>query len=227
MFRFVDRHAGRHLVVVPGWAFDDRVFAGLDLPYDYHIFSGSAISALVDEIERLVSELGTDRLSLLGWSQGAFAVCEFAGRNPKRIDELLLVGARRKYDGAELDHMRAGLSRNKSACLKGFYRRCFAREEMERYQWFKSTLLKDYLKTMSTEQLIDDLDWLGRVEINPDDLRQTERIWFIHGAADAIAPAEQAEALAGALPQAQLTLFEQTGHLPFLRDDFARCVHGH
>lgn len=227
MLRLVDNHAAKHLVVVPGWAFDHRVFAGLDLPYDYHIFDGPSISSLTDEVKQLMSKLGVEKVSLLGWSKGGFAVCEFARRHPQLVEEVFLIGIRKRYDRKELEAMRKTLEKNRAACLKRFYRRCFATEEMARYQWFKATLLEDYLETMSTEQLVDDLDWLGQVEIHPEELRPIERITFLHGAADAIAPVEQVAALAEALPQSRLITFEQTGHMPFLRDDFERRLHGH
>lgn len=227
MLRFVDNHAAKHLVMVPGWAFDHRIFAAVDLPYNYHVFDGPSISSLVDEVKELASKLNVERVSLLGWSKGGFAVCEFAGRNPELVEELLLVSVRRKYDKKELVGMQNNLKKNRTACLKQFYRRCFAKEEMARYQWFKNTLLKDYLETMPMEQLARELDWLGQVEIHPEDLKRIETVKFIHGTADAIAPVEQTRALANSLPQAELIAFEQTGHAPFLRDDFKRRVYGH
>ena len=227
MLRFVDNHAARHLVIVPGWGFDHRIFAGLDLPYDYHVFDSPSISNLTEEVRELVSRLHTEKISLLGWSKGGFAICEFAGTHPELVEEVFLVGVIRKYEKNELENMRENLKKNKAACLKRFYRRCFSTEEMARYQWFKRTLLKDHLETMPAEQLVRDLDWLGQVEIHPEDLQEIERISFLHGTADAIAPVEQAMALADVLPQSQLITFEQTGHMPFLRDDFTRRVYGH
>jgi len=227
MFRFVDNRAAKHLVVVPGWAFDHRIFAGVDLPYNYHVFDGPSISSLADEARELVSELDVQKVSLLGWSKGGFAVCEFAGKHSELVEEVFLAGVRRRYDSKELEAMRKTLVKNRAACLKRFYRRCFAKEEMPQYQWFKATLLEDYLETMSAEQLVRDLDWLGQVEIHPEDLKKIETVKFIHGAADAIAPVEQVRALAEALPQSQLITFEQTGHMPFLRDDFKRRLYGH
>jgi proline iminopeptidase len=227
MLRFVNKRAANHLVIVPGWAFDHRIFAGLDLPFNYHVFCGPSISSLADDVKELVSRLPAEKISLLGWSKGGFAVCEFAGRNPELVDELFLVGVRRRYDKEELEGMGANLKKNRTACLKRFYRQCFAKEEMERYQWFKNTLLTDYLETMPMQQLARELDWLGQVEIHPEDLKGIETVKFIHGTADTIAPVEQTRALADSLPQSELITFEQTGHAPFLRDDFKRRVYGH
>lgn len=227
MLRFVDRHAADSLVIVPGWAFDHRIFAGLDLPYNYYIFDATSPSILVDEVKDLVFRIDRCSVSFLGWSKGAFAVCELAARNPELVDELLLISVRRRYDKEELDNMRESLRKNKTACLKRFYRQCFSKEEMERYQWFKTALLKDSLETISMERLMGDLDWLEQVEIRPQDLRGIADVKLIHGVRDAIAPIEHAAELAGALPQSQLIAFEQAGHMPFLRGDFKRRVYEH
>jgi pimeloyl-ACP methyl ester carboxylesterase len=212
--------------MVPGWAFDHRVFAGLELPFNYHLFCGPSLSAFEDEVMELAATLNALRVSLLGWSKGAFAVCAFATQHPELVAELFLVGARRKYEPPELEAMRASLQKNKAACLKRFYRQCFAKEEMAQYQWFKNTLLRDYLETLPMELLAGELDWLGQAEIRPADLERIETVKFIHGASDAIAPIEQVTALVEAVPQSELIAFEQTGHAPFLRDDFARRIHG-
>jgi len=226
MFRFVDRHAVNHLVLVPGWAFDHRVFARLELPFNYHLFCGPSLTRFDEEVQELMNGLSFPKISLLGWSKGAFAVCAFAGRKPELVKEVLLVGVRRRYDRSELDAMRASLEKNKTACLKLFYRQCFAREEMAQYEWFKRTLLTDYLAALSMEQLTGELDWLSQAEIRPADLQEIGTVKFIHGSADAVAPIEQARALAEAVPQSELIAFKQAGHAPFLHDDFARRLYG-
>ena len=80
---------------------------------------------------------------------------------------------------------------------------------------------------MPAEKLIGDLEWLGQAEIRPEGLGQIEKVRFAHGTGDAIAPIEQAMKLVDSRAHARLITFEQTGHLPFLRDDFTRCVYEH
>ena len=227
MLGSADNGVREHLVIVPGWGFDGRVFAGLDWPYEWQVADGDSILSPTDRVEQIVGGLKSEKVSLLGWSMGGFAACEFAGRRPELVDEVVLVGMRRKYDQGELADMRRGLEKNRAACLKRFYRRCFAKEEMGRYQWFKGTLLEHYLETLSAERLVGELDWLGQAEMRPDDLGQIETIRFVHGSDDAIAPIEEVRELVDCMPQAQLIAFEQTGHLPFLRDDFTRRVYEH
>jgi pimeloyl-ACP methyl ester carboxylesterase len=201
------------------------VFAGLDWPLEWHVTEGDWTLSPTDRVEQLVGRLKTERVSLLGWSMGGFAVCEFASRHPELVDEVVLVGMRRKYDKGELADMRRSLGKNRAACLRRFYRRCFAKEEMARYQWFKGTLLEYYLETLGTDRLVRDLDWLGQAEIRPQALDQIEKILFVQGTDDGIAPIEEAMELVDSTPQARLITFEQTGHLPFLRDDFTRRVY--
>jgi pimeloyl-ACP methyl ester carboxylesterase len=225
MLRSADSGVGQSLVIVPGWGFDGRVFAELDWPCEWRVADGDSILNPTDRVEHVVGGLQTERVSLLGWSMGGFAVCAFAGRHPELVDEVILVGMRRKYDKGELAEMRRNLEKNRAACLRQFYRRCFAKEEMARYQWFKGTLLEHYLETLSAERLVRELDWLGQAEMRPEDLGGIETIRFVHGTSDAIAPIEEAMELVDSIPQGRLITFEQTGHLPFLRDDFMRCVY--
>ncbi len=83
----------------------------------------------------------------------------------------------------------------------------------------------DYLDKMSLDRLIRNLDRLWRVEIRPESLKKLKRIKLVHGRADTIAPVSQAIDIANFLPQSQLITFEQTGHLPFLREDFKRRLY--
>jgi pimeloyl-ACP methyl ester carboxylesterase len=221
MFEFVNRGYGKKLFIIGGWAFDRRVFAQLNLPYDYFFYDGAAAEAIGELEEFLEKEKNkTEKISLLGFSAGAFAVCEFAGRCTEVVDEVILVGLRRRYDRQNLEKIKELLRRNRRAYLQGFYRQCFCRAEL--YQWFKETLLKDYLEKMSLEKLVGDLDWLGSVEIDADNLKEIKSVMIIHGSADKIAPLAQTEKIAESLPRARLVVFEKMGHLPFLHKDFEK-----
>ena len=84
MFKFVDRQKERFLVIMGGWAFDYRIFTGLDLPFNY-IFSDGGQNGL----KKNLKEKGIDKISLLGWSKGAFAACDFASDNADTIEEMI------------------------------------------------------------------------------------------------------------------------------------------
>jgi len=225
MFKFIDRKEKRYIVLISGWAFDYRIFASLDLPYNYLFFCGESAINFEDELKKILEKNNIDKISLLGWSQGAFMASDFAGSNPGIVEEVILVGTRKKYEKEDLKDIKNYLVKNRTAYLYNFYKKCFNHQEKNFYQWFKNTLLKNYLEEMSLEQLAEGLDWLERAEINSGSLKKIKHIKIVHGCADSIAPIEEAVDLSDSLPQSQLITFDKTGHLPFLQKDFKRRLY--
>lgn len=220
MFKFIDRKQKKHLVLIPGWAFDYQIFAGMDLPCNYIFFYGDCMEDFTDELIKFLDENNIDKISLFGFSCGAFAACDFAERQGQMTEEIILVGAREKYEEENLQNIKKYLKRKSKAYLKKFYRDCFSEEEKESYLWFKDTLLTDYLERFSAESLCKSLTWLSQARIEPAKLGKIKQTKIVHGKADAIAPFNCAAALANKLANAELIAFEQTGHLPFLSDAF-------
>ena len=75
---------------------------------------------------------------------------------------------------------------------------------------------------MSLSRILGDLEWLGEAEFQPQLLKNIDNPIFVHGKKDAIAPLSEAFDIAETLPNASFIAFEETGHLPFLRDDFKK-----
>jgi pimeloyl-ACP methyl ester carboxylesterase len=225
MFKFAERNEKQYLVLVAGWAFDCRIFNGLDLPYNYCFFEGDSIVSFEGHLKKLMQEKNLEKISIFGFSQGAFAASLFAAANPHKVCELILVGLRKKYDKKTLESIKNYLVKNPSTFLYSFYKDCFCRQERKTYLLFKKTLLKDYLAHLSPGRLAKALDWLSRVEITPQSLEKIKKIKIVHGTEDAIAPVSEAADIARSLPQAKFIAFEETGHLPFLRDDFKRRLY--
>lgn len=220
MFKYLDRKQKNHIVLIPGWAFDHRIFATLELPYNYFFFCGDSIEVFNDELLKLLNKNNIAKISLFGFSRGALAACDFAANQPEMIEELILVGARAQYEKQSLENVKTYLAKNHKAFLYKFYRDCFASQEADSYSWFRDTLLKDYLERSSAESLAEGLAWLGQVRIDPQQLKKIKQIKLVHGKADAIAPFSYAVKLADQLTNAELIAFEHTSHLPFLREDF-------
>ena len=208
------------MVLFGGWAFDHRIFDTMKLPYNYIFFRGEAA-----ELKKTLEKNNINKISLLGWSQGAFAACDFAGKNPDAVEEVMLVGTRKRYEKEKLADIKKYLIKNKRAYLYKFYRQCFSKNEEDNYRRFSSSLLKSYLKEMSLERLIEGLDRLGQAEIEPAVLKRLKRIKIVHGLADSVAPVDEAAQIANSLPQSQFITFENTGHLPFLRKDFKKRLY--
>jgi len=225
MFEFVDRKQKANLVLVPGWAFDCRIFKTLDLPYNY-IFARDKSMRFENELENILKQNSLKKVSLLGWSQGAFTVCSFAAKRPDAVEEIILVGIRGKYEKEGLERVKKYLAKNSRAYLYKFYKDCFCEMEKDSYRWFKDTLLKDYLENIKQKRLIEALGRLEKLQIQPTALTKLKRVSIVHGREDKIAPVGQAADIARSLPNSKLVIFDKTGHLPFLRRDFAERLNG-
>ncbi len=225
MFESVDRARGRTLVLISGWAFDCRIFSSLDLPYDYLLFKGDALEHFGPQLEKQLAAKDIGKVSLFGWSQGAFAAADFAAKNPDIVDEVILVGARGQYEDAAVERVRRYLRKNSHLFLSKFYKDCFSKNEHEVCRRLKDSLFADYLRSISVEKLISQLDWLRNKRIEPASLKDTARVTFIHGCEDAIAPVGEIAEIAGQVPGSRLILFEEAGHIPFLRNDFSRRLY--
>lgn len=220
MFKFIDRNQQADLVLISGWAFDHRIFEPLDLPFNYFHYCGQCSDDFEIDLTELLKIKSIEKVSILGWSKGAFIAADFAAKNPQKIDSLILVGARKKYDKEHIEVIKNYIKKNQTAFLLKFYRDCFGREERQNYIWFKQTLQKEYLSEMSQQHLLQGLDQLAAMHFDFDALRSVENIKIIHGLNDAVAPASDAADLANNLPNSQLITFESSGHMPFLHPDF-------
>jgi len=211
--------------LIPGWAFDYRIFDTLDLPYNYIFFCGDSVLGFEDSLKEALRKNNIGRVSFFGWSQGAFLASDFAAKNPDIVDEVILVSIRKKYNGEVLENIKRYLGKNRKSFLYKFYRDCFCEAEAERSAWFRKRFLKYYLHNTQLQGLVGNLDWLSRARIRPEPLKELRKIKIIHGRKDRIAPVEEAQEIKNSLPRARLIIFEDTGHLPFLRRDFSESLY--
>ena len=226
MFKYMDRHRKNAIVLVSGWAFDERIFTHLDLPFD--VISYTKMNMVDFELDLLayLSRKKLNRISLLGWSQGALACAQFAARHPECIRELTLVSLRPSYDQASIDQIKRLLQRNQRAYLRQFYKTCFSSVGLETYRWFKQTLQTEYLDMFPEATLCKGLDWLAQAQLFPDALKTMRSLTVIHGSDDRIAPVQDVIDWVAKLPQANLVLLQKGGHIPFLSDEFNWYWHG-
>lgn len=212
MIKFIDRGYQDAIVFIPGWAGDCRIFAGLDLKYNYLLpmdfspftFEGKFLKALA------VNNL--KKVSLLGWSLGGFTAVELTCKYREVIDEVILVGIRKKYLREEIEPIKDYLKKNKDAYLYKFYRQCFFRKEDR--LWFRKNLLKDYCEKFDLDYLLKTLDYLAEREINPQLLAGAGKLRIIHGQYDLIAPVHEALEVARNLVNAVFIEIPCAGHFP-------------
>ncbi len=219
-FRLLDRNFKKTICLVPGWATDYRIFSALDLDYNYLLPIKFSPFNFKDGLSALLNKKSLDKISLLGWSLGAFLAAEFAAGNPGRTDELILVSMRKNFEPKTLEVVRGQLKKNKKAYLYKFYLDCFSDSEREGLSWFKKNLLRDYISKMELKDLRDGLDYLSCAHLNFKSLASIKKVKFFHGLEDKIAPGKETEEIRSHMPQAEFVYMARCGHIPFLSKIF-------
>jgi pimeloyl-ACP methyl ester carboxylesterase len=220
VFKIVDRNEKEFCVLIPGWAFDHRIFNKLDLKFNYILYNYKASLDFEAELKEILNENNIEKVSMLGWSQGAFLASDFAWNNPDNVEELILISMRKKYEKEGLNRIKTYLKKSKTAYLYKFYNECFGKDDKDCLSWFKKNLFKTYLKEMETEELIKGLDRLAGYEIDQEVLGRIGNVKIVHGQEDKIAPLSEIADIKNSLPNVEFMIFKDSGHLPFLREDF-------
>lgn len=212
-WQFVPRGEDSTLVLIPGWAFDERVFSDLELPFNY----GLASWVQPDEFEaRLVAFLERESLAkvtLFGWSLGAVLAAQFALAHPERVEAVQLAALRPGYAADEIKKQRQALQQRPADALAEFYRRAFLGQR-EDYRHFRETLEADYLQRFSRADLEEGLDFLAREKVTAEMLDAVKATVY-QGERDLVAPLELVARLIEDGPHARLVSIPETGHVPF------------
>ncbi|MGB3097141.1 MAG: alpha/beta hydrolase [Candidatus Deferrimicrobiaceae bacterium] len=217
-FFFQPGKEDRTVVLLPGFATDYRIFEGLapdanricPLNVDPHRFA--------EQLFGYLQGTGVGRVTLFGWSLGAFLATDFAVRYSESVDRLVLVGARKHYDRDGLDQFGRSMREDRKQCLLEFYTRCFLPTQRAAYRRFRETLLSPYLQEMEAGRLLRDLEYLYTAEIRPNRLPPCP-VTFVHGAHDVIAPVAEARELAAGIPGASLHMLPNAAHAAFLDEE--------
>lgn len=172
--------------------------------------------------------------ALGGWSLGAQLALAVAARHPAKVGKLLLVAGTASFiqrDGwphamppAVLAEFAAAIAADAAAMLPRFvggFNRGDARAKAATLE-----LLKLAEPLPATEVLTNGLAWLRDVDLRPLAPQVAAPTLLIHGAADPLMPLAAAEALAALVPGAQLAVFAECAHAPFISrtDDFLAAV---
>ena len=225
-FKLFDRGFDDTMLLIPGWATDYRIFAPLDVEFNYLISIKLSPFDFRDKLLDSLSDNRSDVISILGWSMGYFLALDFASEYPDRINNgiIFMVSARCRYEKALIEGIKIRLRKNRAGYLYKFYKECFSEGEKESLYWFKSNLLSSYINEMNLDVLFKGLDYLSNAQIKTHDLKKVN-ITFLHGESDKIAPIEEALKISKNLPQAKFISIKGAGHIPFLRSNFNRILH--
>ncbi|MCX5715069.1 MAG: alpha/beta hydrolase [Candidatus Omnitrophica bacterium] len=218
--KYVERGHKEDLVLIPGWATDFRVFGLLDLPYNYLFPVNFYPFNFAQEFCGALGKGHSKKLSILGWSMGGFLAADFCQQYPGKVNELIMLAVRKKYDRKILREINIKLAKNKNAWLYKFYQDFFAKEEVQGFSWFKRELFRDYAESIASEDLAIGLEYLSHAQLDTDALLGVNKIRIFHGAEDLIAPLAEGEALKSYLPQATFFRLEGAGHACFFNPAF-------
>jgi len=220
------RSSARKIVLIPGWAFDYRIFNAVEWEYDCLKAVKFSPFNFAAELKDFLTERLIEKISLLGWSMGGFLACDFACENPEMVEELILVSVRESFDRDYLREAAKKIRKNKRAWLYKFYSGCFSRFDQTGRDYFKKELLNGYLEGMESEELISGLALIAQAKIESRSLAGIEKIRFFHGEADTVVPIEEAKKISSVLPQAEFISLPGLGHNVFLNKRFEAAFNG-
>jgi DNA-binding winged helix-turn-helix (wHTH) protein/pimeloyl-ACP methyl ester carboxylesterase len=200
-----------------GCGLSDRDLAGHDL---------SNLDLWIDDLRRVVDELGQESVALLGVSQGGPIAVGFAARYPERVSHLILFGTyargmKRRGDPvqSEAADLQVDLARVGWGTDNDSFREIFARQfvpdaQSDEIEWFNNQL---HTTTNSTnapllEGAFHDVDVsdLARQVVTPTLVQ--------HAVRDRAVPFEEGRHLAGLIPGARFVPLESRNHILLQRD---------
>ena len=167
---------------------------------------------LVDDVFAVLDALGIERCVLAAESAGTQTALAAAHRQPQRITGLVIAAGLSHRSPVEGDPFLAGLQHAYSQTLDRFVAACVPESDSDHIKrWGRQILDRS-----SQAAAIALYRTASEVDLRPllPDIRQPALL--LHGAADAIAPAAEAQRLAEALPNATFKLLPGVGHTPTL-----------
>jgi proline iminopeptidase len=193
------------------------------------------------DVEALAAALGIGRYAVLGHSYGAFLALQHAVDFPRRpVATIVSSGV---PDARFLEHVERELEAFEPVSLREQVQSSWARESEARTQDDVAALIADQLPFHFADPLDPRIDAmraaLGDAAYGPDVLRAAasgdygaiaveERlgavghpVLVLAGRHDRTCPPAAAEAMAAGLPDAELVIFEHSGHMSFVEENEA------
>ncbi|MEY9878402.1 pimeloyl-ACP methyl ester carboxylesterase [Streptacidiphilus sp. MAP12-33] len=211
-------------------AVDLRGFGGTALGTD-----DPSLDLLADDIALLLDAAGIDQAVLGGLSMGGYVAMAFARRYPQRLSGLLLADTK---GTADTDAARENRERVAKAVLARNSVRLLVDEQLPAPLLGATTArrcpkLVDHVAGLIGEAAPESVAWAQRaMAARPDSLASLRAVdvpaLVVVGDEDTLTPPSDAEALAAALPQAELTILPGAGHLSALEvpEAFNTAVRG-
>ena len=220
-FICLDRGFSRTMVILPGWAFDFKVFPLEMLSYNIIAPGGPLCGDLSVSLSAFLKERGTGPVDLLGWSLGGISAINFAVSDEQIVNRLILVSVRNSYSEEVISDMTRRVLDNRRRALKRFYLTAF-HGQRDGFKEFKRKHLERLLAFWPADKLITALKYLLEHPVLPLNFKRVQ-VKIIHGMEDRIAPLNSMAAVTSSRDFERF-IIKEAGHLPFLRKDFREIL---
>lgn len=218
-FVFLNRGHKHDLVLLPGWAFDKRIFNWLELPFNYILPQKPVFPESCHDLLLFFNHQGIEKAWIMGWSMGGLTGWRFAQNYPDRVEQLYLVSVRSRYSKEEIANMKAELKKDKQNSLEYFFRLCFAGSPKLYYDKFKRDMQDNLIKDSREAELIRGLDLLRDYSIEQE-IYFPFPVSLCYGARDKLIPSDMRLNFSD-IP---LKVIKRAGHMPFFYDDFFKWL---
>lgn len=179
------------------------------------------MSQLAADCAGLIDSMGIQRpIVVCGLSMGGYVALEFYRRYPERVAGLILAATRAGADSEEgkkgRDEMITAVSNNPQAIANAMLPKFFTpqtlAEDEELVGYVNDIMLNNPVEGMigaltAMKERADSTDLLAEI---------TVPTLIIHGEDDNLIPLSEAEAMLNAIPDAELAIISDAGHLPNL-----------
>lgn len=182
----------------------------------------------VEEMRHLLltayHKLPAAQVIIIGWSLGAMIALEQASLFDERLQALFLVGGVERFirsmtnphnwDQRILKRMKKQLDHQPNRVLQNFDQKMFSSAEIE--HGYDSAWKKTVRNRLpQTEPLKVGLDYISQFDVSAIAHQIQVPVYLLSGDEDVICPKSSAQHLASKLLHGKLTIWENTGHVPF------------
>jgi pimeloyl-ACP methyl ester carboxylesterase len=175
--------------------------------------SSITFESLVADAIAVLDAFGVRRCVLAAESAGAQTAIAVSARSPDRVSHVVVVdGMYSRGIAVDNDPFLQGLSADYHATIERFVQLCIVEPDSEHIkEWGRKILARAKPDAAIALRIVG-----STTDVTTEIGRVRQPTLVLHGELDRIVPLEQAKALASALPDAEIQVLQQAGHVPTL-----------